>query len=117
METDTENIADSPRVATRWRSSHGELVRPGVFTSTTRPAHNLLISRATMALEHDPILETVLTVTDAKGQTFTLVTFADGSYGLAQGGEPIDGHRWSNGQMKECVDALVRLAGLDRLGE
>jgi hypothetical protein len=63
------------------------------------------------------IRETVLTVTNRTGDTFTLVTFTDGSYGLAKDGQPVDGHHWQNGQMKQCVEALVRLAGLEREGD
>ena len=62
------------------------------------------------------IRETVLTITNRAGETFTLVTFTDGGYGLTRGGTPVDGHYWKNGQMKECVDALVRLAGLQNEG-
>ena len=69
--------------------------------------------RTANAPSHDPaVKETVLTVTSRTGDTLTLVTFADGSYGLARAGVPVDGQRWRNGQMKDCVEALVRLAGL-----
>ena len=63
--------------------------------------------------QEPPVKETVLTVTSRTGDMFALVTFADGSYGLAREGLPLDGQRWCNGQMKDCVEALVRLAGLD----
>jgi len=63
------------------------------------------------------IRETVLTVTNRAGETFMLVSFTDGSYGLAKDGKPLDGHQWSNGQMKQCVEALVRLAGLEKDGD
>ena len=63
------------------------------------------------------IRETLLTVTSRAGDTFALVTFDDGSYGLTNSGKPIGGYHWPDDQLIECVEALVRLAALNSDGD
>ena len=60
----------------------------------------------------DVIAETVLTAKRTDGVTLTMVTFAGGGIGIARDGRPLAGQRWPDGQTKQCVAALVRLAGL-----
>jgi hypothetical protein len=59
------------------------------------------------------IQEVVLTIVTSKNETLTVVKFTDGGYGITRDGQPIEDHYWLGGQMKECVDALVRIAGLN----
>jgi hypothetical protein len=66
-----------------------------------------------MGNDRDEILETILRASAPGGDEFALLTFRDGSYGIGRNGTPIPEMRWPDGQLKQCVETLVRLAGLD----
>ena len=57
----------------------------------------------------------VLTARGRAGEEYAIVTFDDGAYGIARDGQPIDGYFWhsTDGEMEECTEALMRLAGLE----
>ena len=52
-----------------------------------------------------------MTIRGRDGETFSLVTFTDGAYGIARNGEPLDGHRWPEEQLDTCIARLLHLAG------
>ena len=58
----------------------------------------------------------VLTARGRSGETYAVVTYTDGGYGIARDGEPIQGYYWqgTDGEMEECAEALRRLTGLDQ---
>ena len=57
----------------------------------------------------------VLTARGRAGEEYAIVTFDDGAYGIARDGRPLDGYYWhsTDGEMEECTEALMRLAGLE----
>lgn len=59
--------------------------------------------------------ETILTVKSRNGESFTLVSLSSGRYRIAREGKFVDDREWSAEELKECTQALVRVAGLDRL--
>jgi hypothetical protein len=59
--------------------------------------------------------ETILMVKSRGGESFTLIALASGGYKIAREGKFVDDREWSPSEVKECTQALVRIAGLDRL--
>jgi len=59
------------------------------------------------------VRETILTARARTGEALAVVAFGDGSYGITREGVAVEELHWQDGQMKECIEALVRLAGLD----
>ncbi|HYE20617.1 MAG TPA: hypothetical protein VEA69_19370 [Tepidisphaeraceae bacterium] len=63
-----------------------------------------------MASDDRAVSETVLTVTSDKGEAFTIVAFKGGGYGLTRAGQLLDRYCET---IRHCLDALVRIAGID----
>jgi hypothetical protein len=54
----------------------------------------------------------VLTAAAEDGDTLDLVAYPDGRYGISRAERPLPDQVWPPNAIGECVDALLRLAGL-----
>lgn len=63
-----------------------------------------------MSSENWIIVETMLTLTGSKGESFQIVKLAGGGYGIVYPGRPT-GHRCDT--LAHCIDIAVKLAGID----
>ena len=58
-----------------------------------------------------------MTIHGRDGATYALVVFTDGGYGVTRNGERDPAQYWPDGRMQECVDHVLRAAGMSLNGD
>jgi hypothetical protein len=67
-----------------------------------------------MFLERENIEEVVLTIQRGGGDTFAVVAFRTGGFGITRNGDPLQCFFWPADPGNEHTSALLRLAGADK---
>jgi hypothetical protein len=62
------------------------------------------------------IQEILLTATRSDAAVFGLVSYTDGGIGIARDGKPLTSFYWKSGELDECMETFMRLAGLELTG-
>jgi hypothetical protein len=55
--------------------------------------------------------QALLTMAGPTGEILSLLVFADGGYGIARDGRPLDGLYWPQTALDDCIYKLLWLAG------
>ena len=61
------------------------------------------------------VRETLLTATRADSTVYSLISFEDGSLGIARDGQPLVPFHWTSSDLDDCMETFLRLAGLETL--
>jgi ATP-dependent 26S proteasome regulatory subunit len=65
----------------------------------------------------DKIKEIVIQATDLNGAAIAIVAFESGGFGITENRQLVTGCRWKEDELKACIDAMVRMTGLDSPAE
>lgn len=61
----------------------------------------------------DKIKEIVIQATDRNGAMISIVAFEGGGFGIMENRQLVAGCRWKEDELQACIDAMVRMAGLE----
>ena len=79
-------------------------------------ARRNLAERAAMFWDRsERVRETLLTATRDDATVYSLVSFEDGSLGIARDGVALVPFHWSSSDIDDCMETFLRLSGLSVL--